>query len=146
LFPMMTAAEFEALAADIKGFGLRHPIVRYQGAVLDGRNRLAACEAVGVEPSFTDHEGHDASALALVISLNVQRRELTVAQRALVAARTMDQMPERRGGNQNARTMHFGQSRDSVAKTFKVGVNSIQQAKCVLAEAPDLASQVESCT
>jgi ParB-like chromosome segregation protein Spo0J len=87
LFPMMTSAELEALAADIADNGLRQPVVRYQGMTLDGRNRLVACEKVGVEPTFTDFDGDDAGALALVISLNVQRRDLTAAQRAVVAAK-----------------------------------------------------------
>jgi hypothetical protein len=43
LFPMMSTAELEALTADIAANGLRHPIVRYKGMVLDGRNRLLAC-------------------------------------------------------------------------------------------------------
>ena len=88
LFPMMTAAELEALAADVAENGLRHPVVLYHGEVLDGRNRLLACEKAGVEPDFTEHQGDDASALALVISLNVQRRDLTAGQRAVVSART----------------------------------------------------------
>jgi ParB family chromosome partitioning protein len=46
----------------------RHPVVRYQGKILDGRNRLLACERAGVEPRFEDFEGDDAAALALVIS------------------------------------------------------------------------------
>jgi hypothetical protein len=58
-------------------------------ARLDGRNRLPACEAAGVEPRFEDFEGDDAGALALVISLNVQRRDMTAGQRAIVAARAL---------------------------------------------------------
>src|SRR5262249_9146575 len=87
LFPMMTADELDALAADIQANGLRQPIVLYQKQVLDGRNRLLACSRVGVEPTYVEHEGDDDSALALVISLNVQRRDLTPGQRAIVAAK-----------------------------------------------------------
>jgi hypothetical protein len=50
-------------------------------------NRLLACEKAGVEPRYETFDGDDAGALALVISLNVQRRELTPGQRAIVAAR-----------------------------------------------------------
>lgn len=145
LFPMMTAVELDALAADIAEQGLRHPIVRYEGMVLDGRNRLAACKKAEVEPTFTDYEGDDP--LGCVISLNVQRRDLTAAQRAIVAARTLEQMPERRGGDRTKGKVD-GQStlsRQSLARTFKVGEKAIQQAKALLTEAPDLASQVEAC-
>lgn len=148
LFPMMTADELDALAADIAENGLRQPIVRYQGSILDGRNRFLGCERAKVEPTFTDHEGDDASALALVISLNVQRRDLTAAQRAIVAARSLEKMPERRGRPEKSATDNGtfrGRSTEAMAKTFKVGVNAIQSAKAILAEAPDLASQVEAC-
>src|SRR5262245_40732828 len=87
LFPMMTAAELEALTLDIRENGLRHPIIRYEGQILDGRNRLLACEKAGAQPTFTDFDGDDDAALALVESLNATRRDLTGGQRAIVAAR-----------------------------------------------------------
>lgn len=149
LVPMMTAAELEALAADIKQNGLRHPVVRYQGMVLDGRNRLLACEKAGVEPAVADHEGDDASALALVISLNVQRRDLTPAQRALGAARAIGPYAEAAARRMMAGTLATdggpGKASARIAKEFKVGVNQVEQAKALLAEAPGLATQVEAC-
>jgi hypothetical protein len=148
LFPMMTAAELDALAADIDANGLRQPIVRYQGMILDGRNRLLACEQIGAEPRFTDHEGDDASALALAISLNVQRRDLTAAQRAIVAAKAMERYPQRWGGDrrsdQAGKSSPLGRKREEAAKEFKVSDKSVEQAKALLAEAPDLAQQVET--
>lgn len=151
LFPMMTAVELEALTADVKELGLRHPIVRYRGKILDGRNRLKACEAAGVAPTFSDYDGDDAGALALVISLNVQRRDLTAAQRAIAAAKALPQYEaiHKHGGDrrkQVGKSSPLGRSRDDAAKTFKVSDKSVQQAKALLAEAPDLAEQVESCT
>jgi hypothetical protein len=46
-FPPMTGAEFDVLAADIRANGLINPITLFEGMVLDGRNRLRACEAAG---------------------------------------------------------------------------------------------------
>jgi len=143
---MMAADELEALAADIAAVGLRQPIVRYQGAILDGRNRLAACEKAGVEPRFVEHESDEASALALVISLNVQRRDLTAGQRALVAAKVLEQFPERRGRPKKGASSIQNNSRQEVAREFKVGEQAVQQAKALLNEATDLTTQVESCT
>jgi hypothetical protein len=85
-----------------------------------------------------------AQALALVISLNVQRRDLTAGQRAIVAARALDIMPERRGGNQSGKSSHIGKSRDLVAQQFKVSDKSVQQGKAILTEAPDLVEQIEA--
>jgi hypothetical protein len=60
LFPMLADDELEELAADIKERGLLQPIVLdADGRVLDGRNRLAACEIAGVEPRFITYEGND---------------------------------------------------------------------------------------
>lgn len=147
LFPMMSYGELEALTADIAEFGLRQPIVLYQGEILDGRNRSIACERAGVDPSFITYEGDDP--LGFVLSLNVQRRDMTAAQRAIVAARVLEKFPERRGRpEKSGRSVHNNghKSRDSVAAMFKVGVHSIQQAKAILGEAPDLVEQVESKT
>ncbi len=64
LFPTLSAEELEELAADIKERGLIHPIVLdAEGRVLDGRNRLAACEIAEVEPRFTTYEGEDPGAM-----------------------------------------------------------------------------------
>lgn len=151
LFPMMTSAELDALAADVAEHGLRHPVVRYQGLILDGRNRLLACEKAGVTPTFVDHEGDGASALALVISLNVQRRDMTAAQRAITAARALPMFEtaadqrKKAGKRLGTDSAQGRKSRDDAAKVFKVGVNAVQQAKAILTSAPDLASQVEAC-
>jgi hypothetical protein len=82
--------------------------------------------------------------LARVISLNVQRRDLTAGQRAIVAARWMEQMPERRGrpGKEGKSSPDNGRSVGIVAKVFKVSDKFVQQAKALLAGAPDLAEQV----
>lgn len=86
IFPMMAEAELQDLAADIAGRGLEQPIVRDRdGRILDGRNRLLACEMAHVEPIFEVYEGDDA--LAYVISLNLKRRHLSESQRAMVAAK-----------------------------------------------------------
>lgn len=73
---------------------------------------------------------------------------MTPGQRAIVAAKAMKAMPERRGGDrrsekardQKARTVPFDSAK-TYARTFKVGENSIKQAKAVLDEAPDLAER-----
>ena len=52
VYPMVSDAELEALAADIKKNGLQHQVVIWQERgkyfVLDGRNRLDALTRLGV--------------------------------------------------------------------------------------------------
>jgi ParB-like chromosome segregation protein Spo0J len=92
LFPMMTEDELTDLAVDIKTNGLVHPIVRGdwiedgepQYGIVDGRNRRAACTLAGVEPTFTEFTGADAT--SFIISSNISRRHLTVGQIAMTIA------------------------------------------------------------
>ena len=54
IFPLMGEDELQALADDIRDNGLRNPILRFEGKILDGRNRLTACRLAGVEPRFEE--------------------------------------------------------------------------------------------
>jgi N6-adenosine-specific RNA methylase IME4 len=88
LFPMMDAEALQALADDIREHGQREPVILYHGAVLDGRNRLRACELAGVEPRFvtrTDAEVGDP--IDFVLSLNKHRRHLEPPQLAALSVR-----------------------------------------------------------
>jgi hypothetical protein len=51
IFPMLDdeSVGFKALVEDIKANGLKEPVWRYEGKVIDGRNRVRACKAAGVE-------------------------------------------------------------------------------------------------
>ena len=53
LLPPLSAAESEALKRSIEQDGLHYPIiVSKDGTVLDGHNRLRACQELGIEPRF----------------------------------------------------------------------------------------------
>ena len=72
----MTDKEFLALVEDIKKHGLRLPIIRWRGAIIDGFHRLLACLEAGVEPTFKDVPD-DVDPEAYVKSANRFRRHLT---------------------------------------------------------------------
>jgi hypothetical protein len=93
LFPLMKGPEFGLLVEDIAEHGLREPILMYQGVMLDGRNRLRACEIAGVEPRFVEWDGIG-SPLAFVLSRNLHRRHLNEGQRAIIAARAKGMFEE----------------------------------------------------
>jgi len=84
LFPLIQGDEFDGLKNDILNNGLNHPIIMYQGKILDGRNRYRACTESGVEPIYENYTGD--KPLEYVISLNLFRRHLNETQRAMIGA------------------------------------------------------------
>ena len=105
LFPMMHGEELGLLVEDIAKNGLREPIVLYQGLILDGRNRLQACELAKVKPRFVEWDGVG-STIAFVLSRNLHRRHLSESQRSVVAARAKEMFKEEAAERQHA--CHFG--------------------------------------
>ncbi|HVA47499.1 MAG TPA: hypothetical protein VNH11_14105 [Pirellulales bacterium] len=112
LFPLMRGPEFGLLVEDISEHGLREPIVICQGLVLDGRNRLRACEITKVEPRFVEWDGVG-SPLAFVLSRNLHRRHLNEGQRAVIAARAKAMFEEEAAARERAG--QFGHQRKTPA-------------------------------
>ncbi|MFD7645104.1 ParB/RepB/Spo0J family partition protein [Kitasatospora sp. NPDC059795] len=140
---MLDDEELQALADSITEHGLQHPIVLdVNGRLLDGRNRLAACELAGVEPEFTTYEG-DADAYAFFV--NARCRHITKGQLAMVAAKA-----SLHGVNLHGVTGEdpagFTGSTTGRALGEQAGVSGsrISQALTVLRHAPDLAESVIS--
>lgn len=127
IFPRMVGEDFVSLKQDIKANGLREAIWLYEGKVIDGRNRLYACQEVGVAPSFREYTGDDP--LAFVISLNLKRRHLSESQRAMVAANIAN-MP--RGTNQH--TQICGTSQTQAAELLNISERAVTSANKVKTE------------
>lgn len=87
LFPMMGDKEIRDLADDISAHGLLDPILLLDGKVLDGRNRLRACDLAGETPRFKDWRGDQPT--SFVISANLHRRQLSKSQLAAIGAEAM---------------------------------------------------------
>jgi ParB-like chromosome segregation protein Spo0J len=150
LFPMYPAGDKEHdnkvditlndLSLSIEASGVREPIVLFGGTVLDGRNRRAGAQLAGalVVPVI-DFEGTEEEAEQYILDLNIDRRNLTAGQRALVAvgyhALEAKKAEARRLANlaQNAErtevsTVEEGRTSEILAKRFRVGRESVEKA------------------
>jgi hypothetical protein len=151
-FPLMSDRELDELAADIRAHELRSPIVLSGGRILDGRNRLLACERAGVAPKFQEFTLAADSAVAWMVSMNLHRRHLDTSQRAMVAARLLDafeaEARERRGRRTDLgaelRQGEAGKSSEKAAGAVRVSPRTVEHAKAVLRRgSPALVAAVE---
>lgn len=108
IFPLLEGTELRDLADDIGANGLREPIVVVvcdgRRVILDGRNRLRACELAGVSPVFQAYEGPtdivDRKGI-LPVKEAVARGDLSVGVAADLAVRTpevQEDVLQRTGG------------------------------------------------
>jgi hypothetical protein len=137
-WPLVDGPDFEALCASIREVGQAHPIVRYEGKTLDGRNRERACRHLGIEPTYTEYTGDDPVGYAR--ACNEARRHLTASQRAAVAAR----LSNLGRGRKSAGSADLTQA--EAAKKCNVSVRSTGAAKRVLKKAPKLFTAIETGT
>jgi hypothetical protein len=83
IFPPITGDEWDDFVADIKANGLLEPcVLDKEGTLIDGRNRLKACDVAGVEPRFVTYAGDDID--GFIFASNAIRRQLSQGQCALI--------------------------------------------------------------
>lgn len=138
IFPLLEGDEFESLVADIRQYGLRHPIATYDQMILDGRNRFRACAKAKVKPRFEEYTGDDP--LAFVISMNLARRHLDESQRGMAAARLATlQWGQRQSGQLAAVPTQV-----EAAKLLNIGERTVRRAREVLDQGePELIAAVD---
>lgn len=156
LFPLMDDDALKALADDIAKHGLRDPIETINGDLLDGRNRLRACELAGVTPSYVEVALNGESPIEYVVSRNLHRRHLTTAQRAALAVELLPhleaearerQIASLKQGNEqpvSPETDERGRSDEKAADMLGVGRTTVAYAKAINNRAPDVIDRMRS--
>jgi len=164
LFPMVDAAEFAELCADIKERGLHQPITVYKdGTLLDGRNRLLACYQTHQEVVLDRYEGTDPVQFSL--SANLHRRHLSEGQRAVIALKVRELLQPAAKERQVAelkQNREFTVSADrrerseapaeqrkvaaQAAQAVGASTRSVEKAARIERSAPDLLPQVQAGT
>ena len=168
-FPPLVGKEFQDLVSDIREHGLLHPIVLHDGKILDGRNRLKACNEANVKPTFVEWT-RDGSPFDYVWSVNVRRRHLEQGQKVALRIKFLraseewlveretarEKANEARGDKQRGvskkEATERGLSRDHrrsstnehvrVAKDAGVSPATAARALALKGKAPDLFEQV----
>lgn len=160
LFPMLGQDELRALADDIKANGQLEAIVLYEGKVLDGRNRLAACELAGVEPRTITirFRSGESTPTEWVLSKNLHRRQLTKSQAAAVAVEALPMLEaesEQRmlagkaqdpGPKMDQGSGRAPRSADRAGRLVGVGRQYVSDAKKLSEEAPQTFERVKAGT
>ena len=133
VFPRIMGRELQALADDIKKHGQRHDIVQHpDSSILDGLNRLRACEIAGREPRIVEWDGKPGEELAYVVSQNVARRNLDESQRGIIAS----ELAALRSGQRQAGKFAGLPTQAEAADMMQVSERTVRIARKVLEEAP----------
>jgi hypothetical protein len=136
---LMDTEELASLAASIEAHGLRDPIImgRVNGAetelLVDGRNRLNACEIAKVEPRFEVMQFDDDEAVKAFVEDRSEHRNISKGQKAMRIALLYPTEKGGRGKKSKGKT---------AAENAGVSDRRIEQARSVYAYSPELALSV----
>jgi ParB-like chromosome segregation protein Spo0J len=159
VWPMMDEARLQELAADIRQNGQLVPVWLYEGKILDGRNRWAACKIAGVEPKTKEYTGDEPTAFA--VAMNDRRRHMNKGALAAVAAelepffaedaakrkKETEGRPRKESEKPVAKLPPVSpapKARAEAAKSVGVGERYVQDAKKVKAEAPEVFERLKA--
>jgi len=124
-FPPLDDDEQAALNADVKANGVRDAGWLYEGKILEGRHRTIAARAAGKPMLYREFIGKDP--IAFVVSANMRRRHLSVAQRAWVLV----QLEEfQHGGKRRGNIVKF-LTRAELAEMGQVSRGTLTRAAAV---------------
>lgn len=160
VWPMMDEAKIAELADDIRRNGQLVPVWLYEGKILDGRNRWAACKIAGVDPKTKEYTGDEPTAFA--VSLNDRRRHMNKGSLAAVAAelepffaadakrrrKETEGRPKKNLQKLEEKIPQVmarqSQAREEAAKSVGVNDRYVSDAKKVKAEAPEVFERLKA--
>jgi len=161
VWPMMEEDKLRELADDIRKNGQLVPVWLYEGKILDGRNRWAACKIAGVEPKTKEYTGDEPTAFA--VAMNDRRRHMNKGALAAVAAELEPffsadaKRRQREAGKEHGRGQKVmakvpepidkkpaAPARKEAAKSVGVGERYVQDAKKVKQEAPEVFERLKA--
>jgi len=159
VWPMMDEDKLREMADDIRKNGQLIPVWLYEGKILDGRNRYAACKIAGVEPRTKEYTGDEPTAFA--VAMNDRRRHMNKGALAAVAAelepffakdsarrkKETEGRPKKDAEKPVAKLPPVcpkPKARAEAAKSVGVGERYVQDAKKVKQEAPEVFEKLKA--
>lgn len=134
LFPGMDEDSFQALKGDIAKHGQRELVTLYRGKLIDGRNRVAACEELGIDWEAGELVEDDGpiDPYEYVLSINLHRRHLTTSQRSMIAGRMATLKHGQVGNGREVESSNGDSTIHQAASLLNVGKKSVERSKQVL--------------
>lgn len=153
VWPMMDEGKLQELADDIRKNGQLVPVWVYQGKILDGRNRWAACKIAGVEPKTKEYTGDEPTAFA--VALNDRRRHMNKGSLAAVAAELLPffeadakkrqiRKPKAESVVEKVPQQTPRKAREEAAASVGVNDRYVSDAKKVKQEAPEVFERLKA--
>jgi hypothetical protein len=150
LIPPLDADELAQLEANLVADGCREAIVAWDGVIIDGHNRYAICERLGIPYGITEREFNDRSeAVEWIIRNQFGRRNINAFTRGQLALRLESVIAAKAKANQQARkgdqpgttrqnSAHLSKNpvktRDEIAKIAGVSHDTIAKVKRITNE------------
>jgi len=144
IFPLIEGEDFESLVEDIRKFGQLEEGALFKGKILDGRNRYRACKILNIPFRAKEYSGK-MEPLDYIISQNLHRRHLNIAQRSEIglllleeeekkAKKRYDETVGRPKKIDNKVIIDFKKEKEpssvvKVAPRVKIGSMTLQKAK-----------------
>ena len=133
-FSEATTSDFQELVRSIqeRGYDRRHPILLFEGQILDGWHRWKACKDLDVSPTFENFEGTETEARQIVFAENIARRQMSQAQKSM-AYLVRNQWLAPREQLSDA---------EIAARTGKQSLTKVSQLRRISTDNPEIAHQV----
>jgi len=154
VMPDLSDEEYEALKADIKKNGIRHPIdVSPDGDILDGHHRWRIAKELDIEiPTQIIDVKTDEEKKEWVINSNLLRRQLSTKERYLLYAELSKLYEKGRGGDRRSEEFQKSQSATSerndvlsrtaeITGTSKDTIARARKYSRIIDEKPDLGDE-----
>ena len=145
LIPPLTEEELAQLEKNIQQDGIRDPLVTWNGVLIDGHNRLAIAEKLGIEYTTRElsFESED-EAKAWIIRNQFGRRNINNYQRSVLALKLEVVIKEIAKKTQGQRTdivptlaqSNKGRTREKLANEAKVSHGTLDKVKKIQEKAP----------